>query len=50
MKVTYQNKEIEIDDDYIPGRDEFDYFDNIDLEDTIEIDVEKIKNAGESHE
>ncbi len=51
MKVIYQNKEIEIDNDNIPGRDEFDYFDDdINLEDTIEIDINKTKETGENNE
>ncbi len=51
MKVVYQGEEIELDNEDIPGRDEFDYFNDANnLEDTIEIDINQIKNDGDNNE
>ena len=41
MKVLYQGKEIELDDEEVLGRYEFDN-NNDDLEDTKEIDINEI--------
>ncbi len=47
MKVLYKGKEIELDDEKIEGKDEFDTLE--DLEKTIEIDSNKIKDYGEKN-
>ena len=44
-KVKLDDTEIEFGDEYVPGRDEFDYLDYYnDLEDTQTIDIEAIQN------
>ena len=50
MKVLYNGQEIELDEEEIPGRDEFDLFRDDDLEDTIEVDINKIKDLENTQE
>lgn len=45
MEVLYNNNKIELDDEYVEGRDEFDEL--RDLEDTIELNTNDIKNYGD---
>ena len=42
MEVLYNNEKIKLDDEIIEGRDEFDEL--RELEDTIELNLEDIKN------
>ncbi len=44
MNVIYNGKEIDLDDNYIEGRYEFDTQINNDLEDTIELNTDNIIN------
>ena len=44
MKVLYNGKEKELDDNNIKGRDEFDTLTNVDMEDTIELNIKDINN------
>lgn len=48
MEVLYNNEKIELDDKKIEGRDEFDEL--RELEDTIELNLEDIKNLGDNNE
>ncbi len=48
MEVLYNNEKIKLDDEIIEGRDEFDEL--RELEDTIELNLEDIKNLGDNNE
>ena len=45
MEVLYNNQKIELDDSVVKGREEFDEL--RDDEDTIELNIDDIKNYGE---
>lgn len=48
MEALYNNEKIKLDDEIIEGRDEFDEL--RELEDTIELNLEDIKNLGDNNE
>lgn len=48
MEVLYNNEKIKLDDEIIEGRDEFDEL--RELEDTIELNLDDIKNLGDNNE
>lgn len=47
MKVLYNNQEIELDDEIVEGKDEFDTLE--DLEKTMEINQNEIEKYGENN-